>query len=1029
MFGDLLRSHMETLLPLSAGELERAIVNPAHRIGVSFEPGLVPTIIEDVHYRPGALPLLQYALTELFEQRHGRILTSEAYEAIGGAAGALALRAEELFQDQDISGRQAIQQMFLRLAAVGDRAGINTEDPGTIATRKRVPRSELLSASPDPDQLDDIIDTYANYRLLSLDHDGASRRPTVEVAHESILREWDRIEGWIEESRADLPLQRQLIRATSEWLQANQEDSFLLRGSRLLRFESWAEETHLVLTEEECAYLIACLLARDERATAERERQEHEAQLERRSRQRLRALVVVMGLALIVAIGLSIAAISFANRASNQQRLAEEQRTLAEEQQRLATARELAAAALANLETDPERSVLLALEAAEITHAHDGTVLPEVQDALHQAVQRDRINLTFPMDGALAYSPDGYSLAIGNNRGALKVWNSETGEQIHHLLGHFDLISELRFMPDGKHLITSSFDTQVILWDLEQGIQELNLEHELSVGLVAISPDGKMVATADFDGTIRIWDVAAAQKQAEETGLSRIKETIHVIDPNEPVIRGLAFSSTGRRLGALVDGRGVLLWDSKSGELEKEIPGAAAFSSGLAFSPDGRFMVSPSSELGAAVREAESAEVLFTLADSSLLADITFSQDSRFAVTAANNGTATLWNMETGEQELTLTGRASGFNFIALHPQGKQLATGGEAGLTHIWDVRPSQNMENLSIAAHDGAIHDAVYSPDGQQIASTGEDGRIKIWDANTGRLLQDISGQNEWVHFPVYSPDGRRLAAANPFGGVSLWDASTGQEQLSLPSQSGTFMAISFSPDGRRVAAAGEEGLAHIWDSNTGELLTTFQHDSAISRIVYSQDGGLLWTFDWDGSAFSWDAATGHRLTGSDTQSRSVCNTILWDAELSANGRYWGAAGFDGLAHVYENRSEPGEEADYRREYALEGHIGNVSGLAFHPQETLLATSGFDGTARLWDLDQGAEILSLANEDTPVAGVDFSPDGRRLVTAGADGTLNVFIIPIAELMEVAHDRLSRGLTDSECQRYLHQDSCNLEQ
>ena len=124
----------------------------------------------------------------------------------------------------------------------------------------------------------------------------------------------------------------------------------------------------------------------------------------------------------------------------------------------------------------------------------------------------------------------------------------------------------------------------------------------------------------------------------------------------------------------------------------------------------------------------------------------------------------------------------------------------------------------------------------------------------------------------------------------------------------------------------------------------------------------------------AVSWDAATGQMSTGSDMQSRSVCNTILWDAELSASGRYWGAAGFDGLAHIYENINEAGEKPNYQRQYALEGHIGNVSGLAFHPQETLLATSGFDGTARLWDLEEGIEILSLADENMPVSGIDFS-------------------------------------------------------
>ena len=136
-FGELVRGHLETLLPLSAEELERAIVNPAQGAGVTFEPGLVATIIEDVNYRPGTLPLLQFALAELFEQREGRMLTHDAYQALGGAAGALARRAEELYQEQDAAGREAIRQMFLRLVSVpGQAAGSAAE---SVATGRHAP--------------------------------------------------------------------------------------------------------------------------------------------------------------------------------------------------------------------------------------------------------------------------------------------------------------------------------------------------------------------------------------------------------------------------------------------------------------------------------------------------------------------------------------------------------------------------------------------------------------------------------------------------------------------------------------------------------------------------------------------------------------------------------------------------------------------------------------------------------------------------------------------------------------------------
>ena len=179
-FGELVRSRLETIMPLSAEELERAITSPAQRVGVSFEPGLVSAIIAGVNYQPGALPLLQYALTELFEQRQGHVLTREAYQALGGTIGALAKRTEEVYLSLNETEQEAARQMFLRLVTLGE---------GVEDIRRRTLRSELQATAVDSDMMDDIIDSFASYRLLSLDTDPGTRAPTVEVAHEALLRE------------------------------------------------------------------------------------------------------------------------------------------------------------------------------------------------------------------------------------------------------------------------------------------------------------------------------------------------------------------------------------------------------------------------------------------------------------------------------------------------------------------------------------------------------------------------------------------------------------------------------------------------------------------------------------------------------------------------------------------------------------------------------------------------------------------------------------------------------------------------
>ena len=296
-FGELVRSRMETVLPLSAEELERAITGPAQRVSVHFEEGLVATMVSDVNYQPGALPLLQYALTELFEARKNRTLTGESYEQIGRAIGALAKRAELIYNEMDTDGREATQQMFLRLVTLGE---------GVEDTRRRVARSELLAITDNLDLMEEVIDTYAAYRLLALDHEPASRTPTVEVAHEAILREWERLRQWLNKSRADIRQERAVALAAEEWNRHQRDVSFLLRGARLKQIEMWQQTTTLRQTPLEQEFIAQSLQQRAQEHEAEMARKEREARLEQRSRNFLRGLVAVFALAAIISAGLGL---------------------------------------------------------------------------------------------------------------------------------------------------------------------------------------------------------------------------------------------------------------------------------------------------------------------------------------------------------------------------------------------------------------------------------------------------------------------------------------------------------------------------------------------------------------------------------------------------------------------------------------------------------------------------------------------------------------------------------------------------
>ncbi len=193
--GPLFGSTTEVLSPLTPEELERAIVRPAERSGLKIDSALVPQIAADVAEQPGALPLVQYALTELYDRRRDGRLTLEAYREIGGVGGALAASAEHLYTTRRPAGREAVRQLFLRLVTLGE---------GRADTRRRVPLSELSALEVDASAVESALDAYGRHRLLTFDRDPSTREPTVEVAHEALLEAWERLRGWIDEAREDV---------------------------------------------------------------------------------------------------------------------------------------------------------------------------------------------------------------------------------------------------------------------------------------------------------------------------------------------------------------------------------------------------------------------------------------------------------------------------------------------------------------------------------------------------------------------------------------------------------------------------------------------------------------------------------------------------------------------------------------------------------------------------------------------------------------------------------------------------------
>ena len=281
-FGEVLQRGLVTVAMPDQDSLALMVSQPARQAGLELEPGLVTEVVRDVMEQPGGLPLMQYALTELAERSDGRTLTSAGYRESGGVLGALGQRAEEIYQGLQPSARQVAERIFLRLVTVDE----NADD-----TRRRIRRTELNALGLDRDAVDAVLQEFGSFRLLSFDHDPTTRGPTVEVAHEALIREWPRLRSWVDDQREDLLLERRLREAVVEWDGSGRDPGYLLRGARLAQYETWAGTGPAQATDDE-RQLIA-----DSRAAADAERE-----AEQRRVRRLRRLVVVVGVALVAAL-------------------------------------------------------------------------------------------------------------------------------------------------------------------------------------------------------------------------------------------------------------------------------------------------------------------------------------------------------------------------------------------------------------------------------------------------------------------------------------------------------------------------------------------------------------------------------------------------------------------------------------------------------------------------------------------------------------------------------------------------------
>ena len=1019
-FADALQEASLLLGPMNRPELQAAIEKPAEAQGAAFEAGLVQRILDDVGEEPGNLPLLEFALTLLWERNNHGWLTHAGYEEIGGVEGALARHADQVYGSLEENEQAAARHVFAQLVLPGE---------GTEDTRRRATRAEV------GDDNWGLVQHLADKRLVVTGRDTTGAE-LVEVVHESLIQGWGQLRDWIEAGRAFRTWQERLRVALHQWETDRRDEGGLLRGAPLVEAEGWLTERGSDLSEAERDFVQAGVDLRTKEA-AEREAQRQrelttahqlaEAESQRaderaRDAGRLRRRAAWLGLALILALLAVGVAVGYWKRSANLATEKAAAANVAEQQAGLATSRELAAAAVNAANQDPELGVLLALEAVK---AGD-TV--EAANALHATLPGLHLMHTWPY-AAFCYGSDLTGdlrrAALLNPDGSVTLWQLPTSSFINvaemqsvATLSLPSPVTYCRLGRDGARLfITRATDdeslaaevwdvpTQKLLFALPQGTGSV-------VCLTEASPDMRLVATLPCNSVeLTLWEVATgSQLFTWSTGHAPIHSTN---DPRWYGIDYFVFSADGTRLvTAGIDGT-TRVWDTATGQSQFILMGHDGQVLEAEFSPNGQRLATAGWDNTARIWDMTPGmnagkEIVHIERDNAVLV-VAFSPDGEKLVTGNMDGVIELWDAVDGGLLLSLKGNPGGVGMLVFTPDGEHLFSEAGDSQTRLWDLSPDHEL--LTLLA---PVAMPLFSPDGAIVAAGTGDGRALLWDSQTGDLLHSLSGHSD-LTFLAFSPDGKKLATTSWDGTGKVWDVHSGMELLNLPNNGDALYFPAFSPDGRRLAAGTNSGAIKIWDAATGqELLTLNGHTEPAYGVAFSPDGRLLASGSWDNTSRIWDATTGEELAlirhGSDA---------FWVA-FSPDGSRLATTEGPGLARIWDITSLPPREV-----LTLRGHTSSVLAVVYSPDGTQLATGSFDGTVRLWDAASGQELLNLGLHTDGVISVGFSPDGSRLVSGGWDGTVRVYALRLEELVALAQQRLTRSLTDEECHRYLHVDTC----